>query len=408
MPDYLVWNNLPWWQNSRGIWLPQDAQASDKHAGWVSFYATPEKRQQRVRTHAKPGRYLKRYFSDVLTDKQIKYYAEWQMRGAVPDVTGYTEEDGYKLKFATTPARIVRVYHDSRITSCMDRHHFKKDENPTRVYGAGDLAVAYLEHEDTGDIPARVLVWRKKKHASRVYPTEGKWCEDGFASMAESCAAADALRSRLTAKGFGFAATEGNRLIGAKLLKIPHPCDPGGGVYYMPYIDGDYSAVDEGDHFRLAEGDTPGAYMTGATEGYISDNDRAPEEPEATCDRCGEELDPHDSYSVYTDERNDRLRCVQEWCADCASDHAICCQGFNEWFSSADVDHVEIDDEIYTMAYVRQHDGYESDLTGDWFFGDEDPRVELPDGGVCSTSEKERGLADSTFVSDDKQEELTC
>jgi len=132
-------------------------------------------RDRTVRT--KPGRYLNKFFSDVLTKKQIAYYAEWWVRGQRPKLLDLS---CLPVGIAMGPDDIADVYVNGP-ESCMDGSYFSDPEqHPARIYGAGDLGVAFLR-KPSGDHPefakapdyiARALVWPEKKVVGRVYPSD--------------------------------------------------------------------------------------------------------------------------------------------------------------------------------------------------------------------------------------------
>lgn len=240
------------------------------------------------------------------------------------------EPDG--LKFATTPDEIERVYtnydstHHAVAGSCMryDTGEFRTSLpfHPTRVYGAGDLAIAYLANEDDETI-TRALCWPEKKIYSRVYGDN------------------DALHRALLARGYQKSAYynryENPTFAGAKLLRCDHddyPC-----VFVMPYIDEEIRAHDEGEFLVLT---TAGPICTRETNGWSQ------ESSEYICERCEEGCD--DTYEVYT-----RQSRTQSWCECCRNRHAFYCSYSESYYSDA-VESVEMDnDETWSIYAFRDH-----------------------------------------------------
>src|SRR5262249_35481599 len=122
--------------------------------------------------------------------------------------------------------------------------------HPVRVYGAGDLAIAYLEQGD--EITARALCWPAKLIYGRPYGDEHR------------------LSAALEKAGYTYG--HGTKLRGAKLLRIRS-----GDGFVAPYIDGCPGISDHGDHLEIG-----GDLESDSTTGVIL------EESGETCDRCGD------------------------------------------------------------------------------------------------------------------------
>lgn len=276
----LVWENEYWWRILRERWDMHDPLPDEADSSIVRYYSSPEKAALRIRAQIKAGRYLTKYFSDVLSEKHIKFYSEWQSNGMQPGTEKFATD--YDLKFATDPDDIVRVYQTCVCHSCMDGRHFKADLSPVRVYGSGDLAVAYLERREQPLIRARCLVRPDAKIASRVYPTVGMWSDDGFQSREESAACNVELVRRLKAEGYAFVKEKGSDgFRGARLLKLPWPRGDAYKDRYdrflMPYFDccSTLGARDDGDHWVLVPLGY-GGYPLNDTGGYIAIRKKEP------------------------------------------------------------------------------------------------------------------------------------
>ena len=229
-----LWKNEYFWRVNENRHCYHFVHVSEADPTLLCYTENKDKGERDIQTSIKPGRYLTRYFKNVLTAKEIAFYATWQVAGARPK----SELSELELKFALTPDEIANVY-DRGPLSCMDSRHYHNKDNPVRLYGAGDLAIAYLEgtppmRSSVHNVLARCLVWPDKKVASRVYPTTAKWQPDGWPSPLASEDAHWALRDKLKEQGYLFP-EEGGSFEGAKLLTRSKA-----GTYDFPYLDGGY------------------------------------------------------------------------------------------------------------------------------------------------------------------------
>lgn len=206
------------------------------------------------------------------------------------------------FKLAMTPDEIEAVYtmgepnvYDQHSpTSCMSyaARRFSSSIHPTRVYGAGDLGVAYLLKGDR--CTARALVWPAKKIYSRIYGDEER------------------LAALLREAGY----SDSSNLAGARLLKIQHR-----GQYVMPYIDGEADQVKHsacGKFFELVT--HRGAFSAGNTNGLAgecSDYDDD-DEDSCHCERCNRTVDA--DYTFYLEDIS------ETWCERCYNAHAMTCE----------------------------------------------------------------------------------
>ena len=373
-----VWRREHFWRYSGHIHQNHFTHVSTTDPGVLAYTENPEKGERDIQTKIKAGRYLKKFFGEILSDKEIKFYANWQTTGQ--QRSDYHNEKLWSLCFAKTADEIAHVYCKGP-HSCMDGTHFTFDRHPTRVYAAGDLAIAYLQ-DGEGNIKARCLVWPDRQVAGRVYPNVDYWSVDGFASYTESKLCQSALMERLKTAGYRFTAEGDVTFDGARILKKDCP-----GGYVMPYLDHQYGVIDYSDsywHMSRGSGES-----CDSTSGYIETHDNS-----WTCDRCEERYyDDSCSYQVYTDIRNDgrpHWGYSQNWCEYCTDNHAFRCEGSDYYFAD-DIDQVEIDGDTYARAWAIANGAYQSERTDEWYFEREDPRVVLEDGTVISTSEMEDG-----------------
>jgi hypothetical protein len=230
-----------------------------------------------VQLVTKPGRYLRKFYGDVLTNDEIEMWTQkWAAREEV------------SVLFADTPDDIEHVYTNGP-SSCMsyDADDFASCVHPSRVYGAGDLAVAYIKRG--GKITARALVWPEKKIYGRIYGDEGR------------------IKPKLADLGFYYGS-----LAGAKLLRIENDC----GSIVMPYIDGCGSYDDHGTYCTI-----DGPYSAENTTGL---GDRA-----AVCDNCGDTYNS-DYDGVYIESTD------QWWCEHCVDQEAFYCSEICEMVRNED------------------------------------------------------------------------
>jgi len=370
------------------------------------YIQSTEKGRRGIHTPIKAGRYLKKFFGDYLSDKEIKFYASWQAEGTIP--TEFADANKWELRFANTSDEIVQVYHDGP-RSCMDGRNFSKERNPTRVYGAGDLAVAYLYNPDADrPIRARALVWPAKEVAGRVYPTPHEyWESDGFSCEAEAKGCQMALQQRLKAAGYRTREEDPDGFNGARILKVEHR-----GGWMMPYMDGDYGVDDEGQYFTMSNNcpNMDCQSTSGWIEGYEGD-----EENYWTCNHCGDDFnaDDYSSLTVFT-AYHPRwgARGSQDWCECCADNHAFTCEGSYDRFDCDLVESLEIDGLVYARVWAEAHGAYQSEVTETWYFENDDAKVTAPDGRVMSQSEMDQGLHQTTppvpqaHIEDDRQLDL--
>jgi hypothetical protein len=263
---------------------------------------TPDERHgkedRQLRT--KPGRYLNKYFKDVLTPEQIR---DWATKWA-------GENENLDLKLATEPDDIERVFVNGP-SSCMGGDKgFSSSVHPTRVYGYGDLAVAYIERDE--EITARVVCWPEKKVRGKIYGD------------------AERLRPLLTKEGY----TEG-RFEGARLLRIAD----GNSVFVAPYIDGGYYVIDEDNHLLIADSEARRGcphFRCDNTNGLIGGSQ---------CERC-EDFENEDDM-VRMDGIN------QEWCQECYGDYGFSCEYCNELNDTDDSS--EVDGDSWCSYCAREH-----------------------------------------------------
>lgn len=355
-----VWKNERFWRESK-VHKDHFAHVSLEDPSLIAFTESEAKGEQDRQTRMKPGKYLKKYFGDVLSAKQIAYYAEWWSKGSAPPIDA-------ELKFASEADEIVSVY-DRGPISCM------KGKDCVRVYGAGDLAVAYLQGPSE-QVIARALCWPERKTFGRVYPSSENWRHDGFSSEEASKSAAADLETRLKQMGYTSLREDGSGFDGARVLREPHRFN---NAYVMPYLDyGLRLDHGDGEHFLLSQ---YGEFESDRTDGIFY----AEPQYEYTCDRCDEGTD--DIWSVYTGWRPPYGPTGrQDWCESCRDNHSFRCDATDEDYDSDEVDSVvSVDGETWVLSWA-QHNAYYCDHAEAWVETIDDPPVYMANGETWSRS----------------------
>lgn len=300
----------------------------------VAFTENEKKGMFDRQTAMLPGRYLQKFYGNVLTPAQI---AEWSAKFGA-----YFAEP--TLQFATTSDDIERVYVNGP-RSCMSggKHDYLENIHPVRAYGAGDLAVAYIER--TGKITARTVCWPEKKVFTRIY---------GDAARLVPLLRKEGYHSNYSPNDDG----SQYNLYGARMLAIKYASHTG---YAAPYLDDGYWKLSDNGKFLIITGDS--------SEAYNNDD----EEPEYRyiCDRCEEGC--HDGFTVYARS----TATEQFWCESCTDDNAtrcVYCDNYREsdyvtWINISrhrdrpfcddciergNVEYAEIDGTLYTLSAIEE------------------------------------------------------
>jgi len=366
-----VWEYEPFWLDHRKIRADHYAHMSRNDPALLAYTQSPEKGLRGIFTPIKPGRYLTKYFAGVLSEREIAFYAAWQSTGSKG--SEWTDAARYPMTFASSSAGIVSVY-ERGPQSCM------KGMSCVSVYGAGDLAIAYLtKGEDAGgQVLARALVWPDKKVLGRVYPSGSHWRAEGFVSETASEACSQALMVRLIAEGY-HTDTTSRGFNGARLTRE----DEGAGYYAMPYLDHDYQVTDTGDHFVMGQ---RGDLLADTTNGRLRVEEEWEEEDiRWRCDRCGDAMDEDDTRRVYTRwNAHDGPYGEADWCGDCEANHTFFCDGLDAVFSSRQ-DSICVDGERgYHRGWAENNGAYECDHTANWCFREDHPPVTMANGDTWS------------------------
>jgi hypothetical protein len=246
-----------------------------------------------------------------------------------------------------------------------------------RVYGAGDLAIAYLKDPDIQEgILARAICWPEKRLFGRVYPEPAGTSGTGLKGIALQQALRKAGYERATRS------IRGKSLHGARLLKIPS--DQYRDNYLMPYIDDAEGVDDRGTYFTLHVGTTP-EHFTKSTTGFLLPiDDDEEEEPEAafTCDYCEETFygDDFHSYEVVVSyfSGNNRRFIWGDWCEHCMRENTFYCELTEQYYNKAlftEVECIEGHRQHFSAekSNALQNNFYECAVTGFYYLQDKYP-----------------------------------
>jgi hypothetical protein len=309
----LPWSDLPWF--SRPETALHFAHVSTVDGAKVAYTEDAVKGQADRQTRIKPGKYLARFYADVLSTEEIaRLSAEFSK----------TYEDNV-LRFATTADDWERVY-TAGPTSCMSKQsdHYDSPCHPVRVYAGPDLQLAYLERN--GDITARAIVWPEKKIFSRIYGDQVR------------------LQDMLIDAGF-----EEGSLEGARLVRREYK-----GGFVLPYVDYVDEAEDDGEHIVLGRGDLACDQTNGLSgdvgvrctccNSLVSEEDGGcDQDGEFHCDDCYndryafceyyQEDMPNDGFQEVIVRVRSYGPVTQWWCEDAIDNHAFTCDKDGKLYS---------------------------------------------------------------------------
>ena len=328
--DYLpvAWSQSQFWLENKEIHKLHFAHRSKIKDSCLAYTESPEKGSQDRQTRIKAGAYLTKYFSHILDESQINYYARLHAAAS-----GDLEST---IKIAITADEIEHVYtHGPESCMSYSASDFEGDCHPVRVYGDSDLQLAYVDRKSdyhSKPIAARALIWPDRKIYGRVYPTPERYSDDKRTiARAEYSALITALES------IGY--TSG-RFDGAKIRRIENTNRRGG--FIMPYLDGIAGLDDCGNHFIITSN---GDYCASETSGLVS------ERSAYTCEHCGDECDQEEASIVNVSAS----RTTESWCESCASNRTFHCNGYDEIFSEY-VDSITADDDCtYSSRYAERN-----------------------------------------------------
>lgn len=370
-----VWASEAWFKGSKH-YFSHALHVSTSSPSLLAYHQNGDKMMRNIQTQVKPGRYLQQFFSDVLSEKDIRYWAERQQ--------AYSEASELKFVPNTDPDGWVWVYeHPSGFSSCMQWNHSSRymdsrlapdtPYHPVRAYchPKNNLALAYLGDDykkfPDGRVFARAIVNTRDKTYVRIYGDSR-------------------IERQLEAAGYSYDSDE--TLKGEKLQVIELPW----GGYAMPYLDGGCTMVDRHcDYFKVVY---DGEYDAQNSSGMI-------ESESITCPCCGDSVEDDDDLT-YVECRGESI------CQDCLDEnyrYAYGRRGYQDYHHVDDCVLCESDSEWYTYDYASDNDVYECPVRGRYYriddlvpatCGDyEDQYIhesvshELPDGEVCAAERYE-------------------
>lgn len=292
---HLPWHNEVWFgilDDKKELQALHFAHVSLDDVTKIAFTENEDKGERDIQTRMKPGRYLSRFYSDVLTEKEIQYYA-----GVFA-----SHYDTGELHLATTREDIRWVYENGP-NSCMSHRisdYATNGIHPCEVYAAGDLAIAYIKSEKR--VTARAVVWPDKKIASRIYGDYHR------------------LSALLETVGYNLCPWD-NEWYGARLLKI-RAANAG---YVAPYTDFHPEFDIENDYLVcVAFGDLTLQQTNGTTTEGMH------------CYHCGDHFDEEEGSCINS-----------EFVCDCCRNlYCFFCDECCEY-------HYESDTDLYETAHGR-------------------------------------------------------
>ncbi len=260
------WKSAAWWNGS----APESnhfAHVSISDCSKLAYTPTDRHGREDRQLRCKPGKYLRKFFGDILTGDQIQY---WAMQFAA-------DNEKIACEFAETADEIERIYKEGP-NSCMDgAHTFDSHVHPARAYAAGDLRVAYITVR--GEITARSVVYPKNLVFSTIY--------------------GDEVRLAAALKSAGYRDGEESEFAGAKLLAIKQD-----GSYVAPYCDACDSATLTDGFLVLSVYGNINLHKTNGLAGGTE------------CENCSDTV-PDDGITSVQD---------RVWCQSCADTDAFYCE----------------------------------------------------------------------------------
>ena len=259
-----AWTPIPDYLGTFYIVPPDDSvpfavHKSISNPGMIAFYESAAKAEAQRETITKVGRFLTRFRPELSQDDIRKLAEQYQ-----------AEQGQNVLTFATTEEEIEEVYVNGP-HSCMagNAREFNSSIHPTRVYAAGDLAIAHIGTD------SRVLCWPEKKVYGRIYGnTESR---------------RDTLENALKDIGYSY---EPYKFCGAKLLLVEDEDS-----YVMPYLDRGLEVEERDGYFVIVRN----GITADSTSGLL---------PAKECSVCGNSIGSSDDYD--------------DMCESCYGDHSCC------------------------------------------------------------------------------------
>ncbi len=325
------WMDCAWFRENWLRWVEHLPRGSERVSGLLAYYQSPEKRARNIRTPIKPGKYLQKFFADILSADEIREAAlVWSNHFALREVIITQDADD-----------IEKAYTGRYNGSCMcfSSGSYAGPVHPARVYAGPDLGIAYIGDLEEG-VDGRVLVWPDKK---LYYP---KFYGD-----------TERLEASLRAKGFSRGTS--SDFVGARIQRIPF--GDTGEDFVAPYVDPVDHAKDDGSFLIL---DSYGEVYLRNTSGVSAEM--------FECDHCSADVTRHaitetaNGYSV---------------CPHCLDEHYFRCAGTDEYHPNSRM--AETDPEVegtYCLDHVRgSSEWFWDDVQALWFRTEDHTPVELLD-----------------------------
>jgi hypothetical protein len=287
-------------------------------------------------TKTTPGRYLTKFFSDILTQEQIKDWANKQVGNA--DYTlNILDNDAYE----GTEEELQQEWYDLYKTIRVDYSCMRGSEGP-RAYGkkGNHLGLAYLS-DAAGKKAVRTIVYKSNPEGPldlyvRAFPNTSVEVANIYLSNEQSS-------NFFEARGFQY----GGNLEGVRLALL----EGSSGLLLCPYIDGDTQHVSIRSEYLLIT--SYGEYLATNTDGYI-------ENDQVICEDCG---DP-------TSEDNITYVGDSPICDHCLSRHYVWVERLQEHIHDGDAVLCSSDDEYYHINEVGQ-DIFLCEETGNYYLLDD-------------------------------------
>lgn len=326
------------------IWIEHIPVRSEKMPGMLAYYQSPEKRARGIRTPIKPGKYLQKFFSHLLTAEEIHDLGvSWATWSSPPKLTITQDAD-----------LIEKAYRSAYNGSCMffEDGGWSGECHPARIYAGPDLALAFIGDPDSfGGISARVLCWpERKQFINKMYGDDRRLTE---ALLAE-----------------GYTKVDRCRFEGARAVRIEGRHDK----LTAPYLDfGGYLAQNDGDEFlTIVDEDAAEGYDSfwacGNTNGL---SDGRCKGRGVDCEITGERFDP-DEEGAFVDGTG--------WVSDRGLERAFVWSDHEDrYIHNDDAVYVHRVGHVSDNAFNSDPEYYTCFLSGDNFTTDYDDKVELGD-----------------------------
>lgn len=328
----------------RALWSLIDPTIEDKTDATNKFVTTT------------PGKYLTKFYSDELTEVQIRDMAAACVAEALPPV----------LHIATTEADIIEAIAEGPTESCMANgyHHdgnrgmyrwFKSPVHPAAIYASGDIEVLYLKNVD-GEITARAIANAATKEVARIY---------GDKTKMQKAMAGTAYKQEVHA------------LVGCRVRKILFDDDR---RVVMAYVDagissggGSLYAEDEGEDGFLRLVSDEGSRYYNTYDGYSNRgySDANGHHSYHVCEECDDEVDGADDLTTVTARSGSEID-VCESCLNNSYQWATGRHGNDGWHHRDRC--IEVSGNWYVERYASDNGIGQAScgpFSGEWFHEDD-------------------------------------